>query len=56
MRKLNDGIEPLATQIMTLLLGLLQSTKVSTVHEDTFLVVGTMAEGMPLNWTKRSVH
>ena len=43
MRKLGAGIEPLANQIMTVLLTLIQSSKTSTVLEDAFLVVGTMA-------------
>ena len=45
VRKLGEGIAPLANQIMTVLLGLIQSSKTSTVLEDAFLVVGTMAEG-----------
>jgi len=36
----------LANQIMTVLLGLIQSSKTSTVLEDAFLVVGTMAEAL----------
>lgn len=43
VRKLGAGIEPLADQIMTVLLTLIQSSKTSTVLEDAFLVVGTMA-------------
>lgn len=52
MRKLNDGIEPLANQIMTVSLGLIQSFKASTVLEDAFLVVGTMAAALE---TKSSI-
>lgn len=47
VRKLGDGIEPLGNQIMTIILRLIQSAgKTSTVLEDAFLVVGTMASGM----------
>ena len=45
VRKLGSGIEPLANQVMTVLLTLIQSIKTSTVLEDAFLVVGAMAAG-----------
>lgn len=46
IRKLNDGIQPLADRIMTLVLQLIQSAgKTSTVLEDAFLVVGSLASG-----------
>ena len=46
VRKLEDGIEPLADKIMTIILQLIQSAgKSSTVLEDGLLVVGTMASG-----------
>lgn len=49
MRKLNDGIQPLADRIMTLILQLIQSAgKTSTVLEDAFLVVGALASGIYL--------
>ncbi|EJD04944.1 ARM repeat-containing protein [Fomitiporia mediterranea MF3/22] len=51
VRKLNDGIEPLANQIMTVLLGLIQSVKTSTVLEDAFLVVGTMASALEVKFS-----
>ncbi|KAH8109142.1 armadillo-type protein [Phellopilus nigrolimitatus] len=38
-----NGIEPLADQIMTVLLGLTRSSKTSAVLEDAFLIAGTMA-------------
>ncbi|ETW79902.1 hypothetical protein HETIRDRAFT_459766 [Heterobasidion irregulare TC 32-1] len=44
IRKLNDGIQPLADRIMTLILQLIQSAgKASTILEDAFLVVGSLA-------------
>ncbi|KAA1475779.1 karyopherin Kap95 [Dentipellis sp. KUC8613] len=44
IRKLNDGILPLADQIMTLILRLIESAgKTSTILEDAFLVVGSLA-------------
>ncbi|KAH8110302.1 ARM repeat-containing protein [Phellopilus nigrolimitatus] len=46
VRKLGDGIEPLADQILTVSLDLIQSSKTSTVLEDAFLVVGTMAAAL----------
>lgn len=46
IRKLNEGILPLADQIMTLVLRLIQSAgKASTILEDAFLVVGSLAAG-----------
>lgn len=43
-RKLGHGIQPLAERIMTLILHLIQSAgKTSTILEDAFLVVGTLA-------------
>jgi importin subunit beta-1 len=43
-RKLSSGIQPLAERVMTLVLHLIQaSAKTSTVLEDAFLVVGTLA-------------
>ncbi|KAH8112102.1 ARM repeat-containing protein [Phellopilus nigrolimitatus] len=51
VRKLGDGIEPLADQIMTVLLGLIQSSKTSTVLEDAFLVVGTMAAALEVKFS-----
>ncbi|KAL5520367.1 hypothetical protein ACEPAG_9591 [Sanghuangporus baumii] len=50
IRKLNDGIGPLADQIMTVLLGLIGSVKTSTVLEDAFLVVGTMASALEIKF------
>lgn len=47
VRKLNDGIQPLADRIMTLVLQLIQvAGKTSTVLEDAFLVVGAMASAL----------
>ncbi|KDR78361.1 hypothetical protein GALMADRAFT_224738 [Galerina marginata CBS 339.88] len=47
VRKLNDGIQPLADRIMTLVLQLIQSAgKTSTVLEDAFLVVGSLASAL----------
>ncbi|KAI5118628.1 hypothetical protein M0805_006995 [Coniferiporia weirii] len=51
VRKLGEGIEPLANQIMTVLLGLIQSIKTSTVLEDAFLVVGTMAAALEVKFS-----
>ena len=46
IRKLNVGIQPLADRIMTLILQLIQAAgKTSTVVEDAFLVVGSLASG-----------
>lgn len=47
IRKLNNGIQPLADRIMTLILQLIQAAgKTSTVLEDAFLVVGSLASGV----------
>ncbi|THH07579.1 hypothetical protein EW145_g3285 [Phellinidium pouzarii] len=51
VRKLGDGIEPLANQVMTVLLALIQSVKTSTVLEDAFLVVGTMAAALEVKFS-----
>ncbi|PAV15828.1 ARM repeat-containing [Pyrrhoderma noxium] len=51
VRKLGDGIEPLANQIMTVLLTLIQTVKTSTVQEDAFLVVGTMASALEVKFS-----
>lgn len=46
IRKLNAGIQPLADRVMTLILQLIQAAgKTSTVLEDAFLVVGSLASG-----------
>ena len=46
IRKLNDGIQPLADRIMTLILQLINAaSKTSTLLEDAFLVVGALAAG-----------
>ncbi|KAF8966870.1 armadillo-type protein [Flammula alnicola] len=51
VRKLNDGIRPLADRIMTLVLQLIQSAgKTSTVLEDAFLVVGALASALESNF------
>jgi importin subunit beta-1 len=50
IRKLNGGIQPLADRIMTLILQLIQAAgKTSTVLEDAFLVVGSLASGQNLS-------
>ncbi|THU97897.1 ARM repeat-containing protein [Dendrothele bispora CBS 962.96] len=47
IRKLNVGIQPLADRIMTLILQLIQCAgKTSTVLEDAFLVVGSLASAL----------
>ncbi|KAJ3711841.1 armadillo-type protein [Lentinula guzmanii] len=47
VRKLGNGIQPLADRIMTAILQLIQSAgKTSTVLEDAFLVVGSLASGL----------
>ncbi|KAH8112977.1 ARM repeat-containing protein [Phellopilus nigrolimitatus] len=51
VRKLGDGIEPLEDQIMTVFLSLIQSSKTSTVLEDAFLVVGTMAAALEVKFS-----
>jgi len=46
VRKLEKGIQPLADRIMTLVLQLSQvAGKTSSVLEDAFLVVGSLASG-----------
>jgi importin subunit beta-1 len=46
VRRLNNGIQPMADRIMTLVLQLIQAAgKTSTVLEDAFLVVGSLASG-----------
>jgi importin subunit beta-1 len=51
IRKLNEGIQPLADRIMTLVIQLIQSAgRTSTVLEDAFLVVGAMAPGTVPFW------
>jgi importin subunit beta-1 len=50
-RKLGSGIHPLAERIMTLILHLIQaSSKSSTILEDAFLVVGTLASALEINF------
>ncbi|KAF8720311.1 hypothetical protein AX14_011024 [Amanita brunnescens Koide BX004] len=47
VRKLSDGIQPLADRVMTLVLQLIQAAgKTSTVLEDAFLVVGSLASAL----------
>ncbi|KAI0920424.1 hypothetical protein AcW1_002169 [Taiwanofungus camphoratus] len=47
VRKLGDGIQPLADRIMTLVLQLIQvAGKTSTILEDAFLVVGSLASAL----------
>ncbi|GLB44148.1 putative importin-beta N-terminal domain [Lyophyllum shimeji] len=51
IRKLNEGIQPLADRIMTLILQLIQAAgKTSTVLEDAFLVVGSLASALEANF------
>ncbi|KAJ7729723.1 hypothetical protein B0H14DRAFT_2409686, partial [Mycena olivaceomarginata] len=51
LRKLNAGIQPLADCIMTLVLELIKvEGKTSTVLEDAFLVVGTLAASTPTSY------
>ncbi|KAJ7688493.1 hypothetical protein B0H14DRAFT_2421136, partial [Mycena olivaceomarginata] len=51
LRKLNAGIQPLADCIMTLVLELIKvEGKTSTVLEDAFLVVGTLAATLEANF------
>lgn len=45
VRRLGQGIQPMADRIMTLILTLIKSEKTSTVLEDAFLVVGSLASG-----------
>ncbi|KAM6493384.1 Armadillo-type fold [Amanita muscaria] len=52
IRKLNGTIQPLADRIMTLVLQLIQAAgKTSTVLEDAFLVVGSLAAGLESNFS-----
>lgn len=52
VRKLGHGIQPLADRIMTLILQLIQAAgKTSTVLEDTFLVVGSLATALEQNFS-----
>jgi len=47
IRRLGGLIQPMADRIMTLILQLIQGAgKTSTVLEDAFLVVGSLAAGM----------
>ncbi|KAG6812910.1 hypothetical protein H0H92_015462 [Tricholoma furcatifolium] len=51
IRKLEKGIQPLSDRIMTLILQLIQATgKTSTVLEDAFLVVGSLASALESNF------
>jgi importin subunit beta-1 len=51
IRRLNNGIQPLADRIMTLILQLIQAAgKTSTVLEDAFLVVGSLASALEQNF------
>ncbi|KAI0070966.1 ARM repeat-containing protein [Panus rudis PR-1116 ss-1] len=51
IRKLNEGIQPLADRIMTTVLNLIQSAgKTSTVLEDAFLVVGALTAALEHNF------
>ncbi|KAL1739490.1 armadillo-type protein, partial [Schizophyllum fasciatum] len=51
IRKLGQGIQPLADRIMTLILQLIQAAgKTSTMLEDAFLVVGTLAAALEANF------
>ncbi|KAI0764084.1 armadillo-type protein [Irpex lacteus] len=52
IRKLGQGVQPLADRIMTLILSLIQrASKTSTVLEDTFLVVGSLASALEQNFS-----
>ncbi|KAG9310985.1 armadillo-type protein [Chiua virens] len=47
VRRLNDGIQPMADRIMTIVLELIRAAgKTSTVLEDAFLVVGSIAAAL----------
>ncbi|TFK48303.1 ARM repeat-containing protein [Heliocybe sulcata] len=47
IRRLGDGVQPLADRIMTLILQLIEcAAKSSTVMEDAFLVVGTLSTAL----------
>ncbi|KAI6022914.1 armadillo-type protein [Pisolithus microcarpus] len=49
-RRLGEGIQPMADRIMTLVLQLIQAAgKTSTVLEDAFLAVGSLASGALIN-------
>ncbi|KAG6824992.1 hypothetical protein H0H92_005155 [Tricholoma furcatifolium] len=51
IRKLEKGIQPLSDRIMTLILQLIQATrKTSTVLEDAFLIVGSLASALESNF------
>lgn len=50
IRRLNHGIQPMADRTMTLILRLIEvAGKTSTVLEDAFLVVGSLASGQHNN-------
>ncbi|KAI6002203.1 armadillo-type protein [Pisolithus orientalis] len=50
-RRLGEGIQPMADRIMTLVLELIQAAgKTSTVLEDAFLVVGSLASALEANF------
>ncbi|KAK7039221.1 karyopherin Kap95 [Paramarasmius palmivorus] len=52
IRKLGAGIQPMADRIMTLVLQLIQTaSKTSTVLEDAFLVVGSLASALEANFS-----
>ncbi|KAG1897338.1 karyopherin Kap95 [Suillus fuscotomentosus] len=52
IRRLSRGIQPMADQIMTLVLQLIQGAgKTSTVLEDAFLVVGSLAAALEAGFT-----
>ncbi|KAG7087450.1 hypothetical protein E1B28_013416 [Marasmius oreades] len=52
IRKLGAGIQPMADRIMTLVLQLIQTAgKTSTVLEDGFLLVGSLASALEANFT-----
>ncbi|KAF7975253.1 hypothetical protein HWV62_10120 [Athelia sp. TMB] len=52
IRRLGNGIQPLADRIMTLILQLIQAAgKTSTVLEDAFLVVGSLAAALEANFS-----
>ncbi|KIM41758.1 hypothetical protein M413DRAFT_137569 [Hebeloma cylindrosporum] len=51
VRKLSDGIQPLADRIMTVILELIRTGgKTSTILEDAFLVVGALASALESNF------
>ncbi|KAG1736262.1 hypothetical protein EDD22DRAFT_736081, partial [Suillus occidentalis] len=52
IRRLGRGIQPMADRIMTLILQLIQGAgKTSTVLEDTFLAVGSLAVALEAGFT-----